>query len=67
MTERTIRRTYVVSIDLTGDAAEFDRHLKGYLAEPNCPFLQDFGPHGWGDYDGPCVTGVTISVDGLEI
>ena len=67
MTQRTTRRTYVVTIDLTGDAAEFDQHFKGYLADESGPFFQDFAPENWGGYDGPTVTGVTISVDGLEI
>lgn len=61
------RRTYVVTFEVNGDEVAFDRHFKGYLTDEDGPFMQDFGPQAWGGYDGPTVSAVTISVDGVVI
>lgn len=55
----------LVSLDIQGDVEVFANTFAEYLTTEGYPFEEDYGPNAWGGYDGPFVTGVIVSQNGL--
>lgn len=61
--------TLVVTLQVDGDVETAANLIAEYLASPECPLEADYSRHAeeTTGYDGPFITGVTVSERGLVL
>jgi hypothetical protein len=54
--------TFTVTLDVQGDDPDrMNALFSEYLTLGEGPFAADYGPQAWGGWEGPFVTGVTVT------